>query len=78
MKKRIKRTKKAKQEATQLAEEPIVDDVYDGYYDDVPARSTRFLSYGIRRMEFHSGKSRDPYPCEKSGRKNPGSSDPQR
>lgn len=35
MKKRIKRTKKAKQEATQLAEEPIVDDGYDGYYDDV-------------------------------------------
>lgn len=35
MKKRIKRTKKAKQEATQLAEETIVDDGYDGYYDDV-------------------------------------------
>ena len=35
MKKRIKRTKRAKQEATQLAEEPIVDDGYDGYYDDV-------------------------------------------
>ncbi len=35
MKKRTKRAKKVNQEATQQTEEPIVDDGYDGYYDDV-------------------------------------------
>ena len=35
MKKRTKQAKKANQEATRQAKEPIVDDGYNGYYDDV-------------------------------------------
>ena len=46
MKKRIKRTKKAKQEATQLAEEPMVDDAYDDYYDDVRSNPAYFIGGG--------------------------------
>lgn len=35
MGKQSKRVKKKKTEAFQLEEEPIVNDGYDGYYDDV-------------------------------------------
>ena len=35
MGKQSKRVKKKKTEVFQLEEEPIVDDGYDGYYDDV-------------------------------------------
>ena len=35
MGKQSKRVQKKKANAVQMAEEPIVDDGYDGYYDDV-------------------------------------------
>ena len=35
MGKQSKRVQKKKVNAVQMAEEPIVDDDYDGYYDDV-------------------------------------------